>query len=52
MSNLQEQGCSDARLVNSQDPRAFGQALPGPDLHRYWKYRIGDYRVIAEIRDR
>ncbi|MBA3775568.1 MAG: type II toxin-antitoxin system RelE/ParE family toxin [Betaproteobacteria bacterium] len=41
----------DERLVKGEDPRVLGQALRGSEQGRYWKYRIGDYRVIAEIRD-
>ena len=33
-----------------EDPRARGKGLTG-DLSGYWRYRIGDYRVIVEIRD-
>ncbi|TAN52484.1 MAG: type II toxin-antitoxin system RelE/ParE family toxin [Methylococcaceae bacterium] len=33
------------------DPRRYGAALQGGALGNYWKYRIGDYRVIADIRD-
>ncbi|MGA1828364.1 type II toxin-antitoxin system RelE family toxin [Microbacterium sp.] len=33
-----------------EDPRARGKGLTG-DLVGYWRYRIGDYRVIVEIRD-
>lgn len=32
------------------DPRSRGKALTG-DLIGYWRYRIGDYRVLVEIRD-
>ncbi|MFD4422571.1 type II toxin-antitoxin system RelE/ParE family toxin [Agromyces sp. NPDC058484] len=32
------------------DPRARGKGLTG-DLAGYWRYRIGDSRVIVEIRD-
>lgn len=32
------------------DPRQRGKGLSG-DLAGYWRYRIGDYRVIVEIRD-
>ncbi len=32
------------------DPRQRGKGLTG-DLAGYWRYRIGDWRVIAEIRD-
>jgi mRNA interferase RelE/StbE len=39
------------RMSESPDPRAPGAALKGDDLGRLWKYRVGDYRVIAETRD-
>ena len=37
-------------LENTNDPRVFGKALKG-NLKDYWRYRIGDYRIIAEIND-
>jgi mRNA interferase RelE/StbE len=40
------------RVSTAADPRSFGEALKGDELGRFWKYRVGDYRVIAEIRDR
>ena len=36
--------------VASGDPRSRGHGLTGP-LAGYWRYRIGDYRVIADIGD-
>jgi len=33
-----------------EDPRSRGKGLTG-DLVGYWRYRVGDYRVIVEIRD-
>ena len=39
------------RVSEAPDPRALGAALKGDELGRFWKYRVGDYRVIAEIRD-
>ncbi len=36
------------RLATSEDPRRFGQPLRA-DLHGYWRYRVGDYRLIARI---
>lgn len=37
------------RLEPLDDPRQLGQALKGTaDL---WRYRVGDYRVIASIED-
>ena len=40
------------RVSTAGDPRSLGEALKGDTLGRFWKYRVGDYRVIAEIRDR
>ena len=37
-------------LEDTNDPRIFGKSLKG-NLKDYWRYRIGDYRVIAEIND-
>jgi mRNA interferase RelE/StbE len=39
------------RVANSGNPREFGKALTG-ELKGYWRYRIGDYRVICELKDR
>ena len=33
------------------DPRSVGEALKGSKLGEFWKYRVGDYRVIAHIED-
>lgn len=38
----------DARVT--QNPRSVGKALSG-HLGEFWRYRIGDYRVICDIRD-
>jgi len=32
------------------DPRSSGKPLTGKFRH-YWRYRVGDYRIISEIRD-
>jgi mRNA interferase RelE/StbE len=37
-------------LLTLDDPRQRGKGLTG-NRSGYWRYRIGDYRVIAEIRD-
>lgn len=39
------------RIKGLKDPRSLGQALKGPDLGSFWKYRVGDYRIIAHIED-
>ncbi len=41
----------DARVRHADDPRAVGEALRGERLGAYWKYRVGDYRVICRIED-
>lgn len=38
------------RVMALEDPRSTGKALTG-NLREYWRYRVGDYRVICEIRD-
>ncbi|HZX82514.1 MAG TPA: type II toxin-antitoxin system RelE/ParE family toxin [Reyranella sp.] len=40
------------RLARLDDPRSIGQALKGSDLGQFWKYRVGDWRIIASIEDR
>jgi len=40
------------RLAPLEDPRSLGAALKGDELGQFWKYRVGDYRIIAEIIDR
>ena len=39
------------RIAPLDNPRVLGQALRGEELGRYWKYRIGDYRLICDIQD-
>ena len=39
------------RIATLDDPRSIGEALRGEELGRFWKYRIGAYRVICDIRD-
>jgi mRNA interferase RelE/StbE len=41
----------DERVARLQDPRQAGQALTGPLLGTYWRYRVGEYRVICDIQD-
>ena len=39
------------RVATLDDPRSIGEALKGSKLGEFWKYRVGDYRVIARIED-
>ena len=38
-------------LATLEDPRSIGEALKGSKLGEFWKYRVGDSRVIARIED-
>jgi mRNA interferase RelE/StbE len=38
------------RIATSDNPRRFGQALTG-DRKGLWRYRVGDYRILASIED-
>ncbi len=40
----------DNNLVNCENPYLHGKALTG-DKAGLWRYRVGDYRIIAEILD-
>jgi mRNA interferase RelE/StbE len=37
------------RLATLEDPRSIGQALKGAKPGNFWKYRVGDWRIIASI---
>jgi mRNA interferase RelE/StbE len=39
------------RIAKMDDPRSIGEALKGSKLGAFWKYRVGDYRIIASIQD-
>jgi len=38
------------RIASAEDPRRFGRPLTG-DLKGLWRYRVGDYRIVASIED-
>ena len=38
------------RIATTEDPRRFGHALTG-DLKGLWRYRVGDFRIVAAIED-
>ena len=40
----------DLRIAVAADPRQSGKALKG-ELGVFWRYRVGDYRILCEIRD-
>ncbi len=39
------------RIASLDDPRSIGEALKGSKLGDFWKYRVGDYRIVASIED-
>ena len=40
-----------SRLSTLDDPRSIGEALSGQRMGSYWKYRVGDWRIICDIQD-
>jgi mRNA interferase RelE/StbE len=40
------------RIAPLENPRSIGEALKGSELGDLWKYRVGDYRIIASIEDK
>ena len=39
------------RLARLDNPRELGEALAGSKLGNYWKYRVGDWRIICDLQD-
>ncbi len=40
----------DSRIAGKNDPRRFGKALQA-DLAGLWRYRVGNYRILCQIKD-
>ncbi|WP_324283512.1 type II toxin-antitoxin system RelE/ParE family toxin [Fusobacterium polymorphum] len=40
----------EKNLIDTENPRVKGKALTG-DLKELWRYRVGDYRILADIQD-
>ena len=38
-------------VATLDNPREIGEALAGAKLGGYWKYRVGDWRIICDIQD-
>lgn len=38
------------RIATTDNPHSIGKALTGP-LGDFWRYRIGDHRIICDIQD-
>ena len=39
------------RVAVLGNPRDIGEALKRSELGEFWKYRVGDYRIICRIAD-
>jgi len=40
----------ETNIEDCENPRLFGQALEG-EFENYWRYRVGKYRILADIQD-
>ena len=40
------------RIAPLKNPRQIGEALTGATLGNYWKYRVGDWRIVCYIQDK
>ena len=41
----------DGRVSHLENARTLGKALRGP-LGEFWRYRVGQFRVICELQDK
>ncbi|HEX5484345.1 MAG TPA: type II toxin-antitoxin system RelE/ParE family toxin [Terriglobia bacterium] len=39
------------RVAKLDDPRSLGEALHGSRLGEFWKYRVGNFRLICKLED-
>ncbi|EFI33440.1 addiction module toxin, RelE/StbE family [Desulfonatronospira thiodismutans ASO3-1] len=40
----------EQRIARLENPRQLGEPLKG-QLTKLWRYRVGDYRIVCELRD-
>ena len=40
----------EQRVASLADPRSLGKPLTG-DLGIFWRYRVGNYRILCEVQD-
>ena len=40
----------DERVASEADPRRFGKGLKA-ELAGLWRYRVGDYRILCQIKN-
>ena len=39
------------RVGALDDPRSIGESLSGDKIGSYWKYLVGDWRIVCDIQD-
>jgi mRNA interferase RelE/StbE len=39
------------RVASLDNPRSMGQPLQGSTLGAFWRYRLGDYRIVCDLQD-
>jgi len=39
------------RVAHLDNPRSLGEPLQGQRLGEFWRYRVGDYRLVCSIQD-
>jgi mRNA interferase RelE/StbE len=39
------------RVAKLDDPRSIGKALQGARFGEFWRFHVGDYRIICKIED-
>lgn len=44
-------GYLDKQIAGSKDPRKLGKSLKG-ELGEFWRFRVDDYRILCEIKDK
>lgn len=42
----------DEKVAKADDPRVLNKKLVGPGYGIYWRYRVGDIRIICDIKDK
>ncbi|MBO9107687.1 MULTISPECIES: type II toxin-antitoxin system RelE family toxin [Agrobacterium] len=51
MRKIDPQTRQRIRVAALDNPRQTGAALQGSELGSFWRYRVGDYRIICDIQD-
>jgi len=41
----------DEKVARASDPRATGKVLAGSALGNFWRWRVGNYRIVANSQD-